>query len=338
MISARAVWITQPGDPEVLTLREVEVREPGYGEVAVDVAAAGLNRADLLQRRGVYGPPAGFSAEIPGLEFAGTVSRLGPGATRFEVGDRVMGVVAGGAMCTAVVAHERELVRVPRSMSLVDAAAIPEAFFTAYDAMVLQGGLSVGEVALVHAAASGVGTAAMQIARAVGATPLGTVRTPAKQKRLQDMGFDVILAEGDAFAEAVRRHTEGRGAELCLDGVGGPYIPESIRALALRGRIVAIGTVGGVLSELPLALLLRQRATLIGSVLRSRPLEEKIALAQRFSRALLPRFVDRALRPVVDATMPMRDIVEAHRRMERNETFGKLVLTWQPESPTPESN
>lgn len=338
MIDARAVWITQPGDPEVLELREVQVREPAYGEVAVEVAAAGLNRADLLQRRGVYGPPAGFSVEIPGLEFAGTVSRLGPGASRFEVGDRVMGVVAGGAMCTTVVAHERELVRVPRSMSLVDAAAIPEAFFTAYDAMVLQGGLSVGEVALVHAAASGVGTAAMQIARAVGATPLGTVRTPSKQKRLQDMGYDVILAEGDVFAEAVRRHTEGRGAELCLDGVGGPYITESIRALALRGRLVAIGTVGGVMSELPLALLLRQRATLIGTVLRARPLEEKIALAQRFSRALLPRFVDRALRPVVDAVMPMRDIVQAHRLMERNETFGKLVLTWQPDSPTPESN
>ena len=338
MIDARAVWITAPGDPEVLAIREVKVREPGFGEVAVLVAAAGLNRADLLQRRGLYGPPAGFSAEIPGLEFAGVVSRVGPGAARFTVGDRVMGVVAGGAMCTTVTLHERELVRVPDTVNIVEAAAIPEAFFTAYDAMVLQGGLSVGETALIHAAGSGVGTAALQIARLVGATPLGTVRTAAKQKRLGDMGFEVILAEQDRFAEAVRQHTEGRGASLCLDGVGGAYIPESVRAMALRGRIVAIGTVGGVQCELPLALLLRSRITLIGTVLRARPLEEKIALAQRFTLGLLPRFVDGSLRPVVDAVLPMSQIVEAHARMERNDTFGKVVLTWDAPPPATPAN
>lgn len=326
MSNARAVWIREPGDPGVLELREVQVREPGHGEVEVAVAAAGLNRADLLQRRGLYGPPAGIAAEVPGLEYAGTVARVGAGVTAFAPGDRVMGIVGGAAMCTSVVVHERELLRAPAGMSLTDAAAIPEAFVTAYDAMVLQGALCAGETALIHAAASGVGTAALQIARAVGAAPLGTVRSPAKQERLRAMGFDALVVTDDRFADAVR--ARAGGADLCLDAVGGAYLPETLRAMAPRGRVVVIGTMGGAAAELPLALLLRQRLTLIGTVLRARPLEEKATLAQRFARAVLPLFASGALRPVVDAVLPMADIAAAHARMERNDSFGKIVLAW----------
>lgn len=328
MSNARAVWIREPGTPDVLELRVVPTRAPGWGEVEVTVAAAALNRADLLQRRGLYGPPAGIPAEIPGLEFAGAVARVGAGVTAFAPGDRVMGIVGGGAMCTSVVVHERELLRAPEGMSLTDAAAIPEAFITAYDAMVLQGALGPGENVLVHAAASGVGTAALQIARAVGASPLGTVRSPAKQERLRAMGFDAIVAQDDRFADAVRARATPHGADLCLDGVGGAYLPETLRAMAPRGRVVVIGTMGGATGELPLALLLRQRLTLIGTVLRARPLEEKAALAQRFARAMLPLFASGALRPVVDAVLPMGEIAAAHARMERNDSFGKIVLAW----------
>jgi putative PIG3 family NAD(P)H quinone oxidoreductase len=331
MTKARAVWIREPGEPDVLSIREVSTREPGYGEVEVAVAAAGLNRADLLQRKGMYPAPAGVPAEIPGLEYAGEVARVGEGAAGFAPGDRVMGIVGGGAMCTRVVVHARELLRVPAGMSLVEAAAVPEAFMTAYDAMVLQGELGPGDVTLVHAAGSGVGTAALQIARAMGALPLGTVRAEAKRKRLQDMGFDALVVTVDTLADAVRARTDGRGADLCLDGVGGDYVPATLRAMAPRGRVVMIGTLGGLAAELPLALMLRQRLTLRGSVLRARPLEEKADLAQRFSRAMLPLLASGALRPVVDAALPMADIAAAHARMERNDSFGKIVLTWEKE-------
>lgn len=328
MSNARAVWIREPGEVDVLEVRDATVRAPGHGEVEVAVAAAGLNRADLLQRRGLYGPPAGIPAEIPGLEFAGEVARVGAGVAAFAPGDRVMGIVGGGAMCTRVVVHERELLRVPEGMSLTDAAAIPEAFVTAYDALVLQGAMASGDRVLVHAAGSGVGTAALQIARAVGASALGTVRGEAKQKRLQDMGFDAVVVGHDGFADAVRARTGGRGADLCLDAVGASYLAETLRAMAPRGRVVLIGTLGGSAGEIPLATLLRQRITLLGTVLRARPLEEKATLAQRFAHAMLPRFASGDLRPVVDAVLPMAEVAAAHARLERNDSFGKIVLAW----------
>jgi len=328
---ARAVRITTPGGPEVLALGELEVRDPGFGEVRVDVAAAGVNRADTLQRRGVYPAPRGVPADVPGLEYSGIVAALGEGVEQVRVGDRVMGIVAGGAMATQIVVNARETIPVPRELSLAEAAALPEVFLTAYDAIVLQAGMVSGDVLLVHAIGSGVGTAALQLARALGARALGTSRTADKLSRCAQLGLaptDALLVSDGKFADRVQGVTSGRGCDIVLEGVGASYLDEDVRALALGGRIVVIGLLTGANGALPLGLLLQKRARVIGSVLRTRPLDEKIALAQIFARRLIPLFDSGALRPVIDAVMPMSDVTEAHRRMELNETFGKLVLTW----------
>jgi NADPH2:quinone reductase len=330
--TARAVRITTPGGPEVLTLGEIEVADPGPGQVLVEVAAAALNRADLLQRRGLYPAPEGVPADVPGLEYAGRIAARGPGAHRFEVGDPVMGIVGGGGMATYLVAHEREVIPTPPGLAPSEAAAIPEAFLTAYDALFLQAGLKAGETALVHAVASGVGTAATQLIRWAGARVLGTSRSQEKLERCAALGLDVgILVPRDApaFVDAVREATDGQGAEVILDLVGGPYVPENLRAVAVLGRIVLVGVVGGTSVEVPLFNLLRKRAILRGTVLRARPLEEKIALALDFARCVVPAFgEDGPLHPVIDEVLPMTAIAEAHARMEANRTFGKLVLTW----------
>lgn len=328
---SRAVRITTPGGPEVLALGELEVRDPGFGEVRIDVAAAGVNRADTLQRRGFYPAPSGVPADVPGLEYAGVVAALGEGVHEVRVGDRVMGIVAGGAMATQLVVHARETIPIPSALAFAEAAALPEVFLTAYDAVVLQAGLVSGDVLLVHAIGSGVGTAALQLARALGARTLGTSRTQAKLACCESLGLgaaDGLLVTDGKFAERVQRATGDRGADIVLDGVGASYLEEDVRALASGGRLVVIGLLGGANGALPLGMLLQKRARVIGSVLRSRALEERCALAQVFARRLLPLFESRALRPVIDAVLPMSEVQEAHRRMESNETFGKLVLTW----------
>jgi len=330
MPHARAVCIREPGGPEVLEVRDVEVRSASRGEALVEVAAAGLNRADLLQRRGRYPAPRGVAPDVPGLEFAGTVRAAGDAVERLRPGDRVMGIVGGGAMCTLVAASERELVSVPDGMPLDEAAAVPEAFFTAFDALVLQAGLGPGEVALVHAAASGVGLAAMQLARAVGAHPVGTTRSEAKAARCEALGFEAIATTDGRFADALHWRTGGRGADVVLDGVGGAYLAENAKALAPLGRWVIIGTLGGAKGELPLAAIMTKRIRMFGSVLRSRAAEERAALARRFEHSVLPLLADGRLRPVVDAVLPMSQVREAHERMERNDTFGKLVVRMEP--------
>lgn len=330
-IHARAVRITMAGGPEVLTEGELELREPGFGEVRVDVAAAGLNRADTLQRRGLYPAPAGVPAEVPGLEYAGIVAALGEGVDGVRVGDCVMGIVAGGAMATQLVVHARETIPIPRGLSFAEAAALPEAFLTAYDAVVLQAGLTSGEVLLVHAVGSGVGTAALQLARVHGARTLGTSRNAEKLTRCEALGLsasDGLLVRDGVFAQRTLQRTDGLGCDVVLDGVGASYLEENVRALATGGRLVVIGLLTGGHGALPLGMLLQKRARVIGSVLRSRPHEEKCALARLFARRLVPLFESGALRPVVDGVLPMSEVGEAHRRMEANETFGKLVLTW----------
>ncbi|MFT7623041.1 MAG: NADPH2:quinone reductase [Myxococcota bacterium] len=321
-MKARAVRITQPGGPEVLELGEIDVRPPGGGELLVAVAAAGLNRADCLQRRGVYPAPAGVAADVPGLEYAGVVEAVGPGVTSFAPGDRVMGIVGGGGMCTHLVVHERETLRVPDGLSLTDAAAVPEAFLTAWDAVYRQAGLRHGETLLVHAIASGIGTAALQLGQATGNVVYGTSRSADKLDRCQGLGLKhPILVEDGTFSKRVK-------ADVILDTIGAAYLKENLKALRLRGRIVTIGLLGGATGPMPLGLLLARRATLMGSVLRSRPLEEKAALTQEFSASMLPLFAEGSLRPVVDDVLPMSAVVEAHSRMESNKTFGKLVLSW----------
>lgn len=329
MESVRAVRIRGSGGVEVLEIGEVTGRDPGPGEVLVAVAAAGLNRADVLQRRGMYPAPPGVPADVPGLEFAGTVAALGPGVEGFAPGDRVMGITGGGAMSTAVVVHHRELVRVPAGMPLEEAAAIPEVFFTAWDALFGQAELRLGETALLHAVASGVGTAAVQLCRAAGVRSLGTSRSASKLAAVQALGLDGAIVAGDAgFAAAVAAQTAGRGVDVILDPVGADYLGENLRALAPLGRLVLIGLMGGAAGEVSLAPLLTKRLRVMGTVLRSRSLEAKATLAQRFAHEVLPLFERGALRPVIDAVMPMSEVRAAHARMERNETLGKLVLRW----------
>lgn len=324
----RAVVLDQYGGPDVLRVREIPDLVPGTGEVRVRVAATALNRADLLQRRGLYPPPGPRPEyEIPGLEFAGTVDALGPGVTGWKEGDRVFGLLPGGGYAEQVVTHERMLMPVPRDMSFEEAAAIPEVFFTAYDALVDRAGMHVGDVVLVHAGGSGVGTAAIQLAVAMGGTVLVTVGSEEKARRAVALGAArAILYPSESFDTAVLEATGGRGADVILDFVGGPYLERNVRAAASEGRIVFIGTMGGTRAEIDIGAVMRKRLRLIGTTLRARPPEQKMRLTQRFARQVLPLFEAGRLRPVVDRVFPLEAVAEAHAYMEANRNFGKIVL------------
>ena len=329
MNAARAVRTNGTGGVDVLELVSLTVPDPGPGQAAVEVRAAGLNRADLLQRRGLYPAPPGVPADIPGLEFAGTVVAIGEDVRSVAVGDRVMGIVGGGAMATRINVAARELCPVPENLKLAEAAAIPEVFATAYDALFLQCRLGLGERALIHAAASGVGTAAIQLASRAGATVLGTSRSVVKLGPCESLGLaHPIDASDGSFAERVKAATGGHGADVILDTVGGSYFAENLASLAPRGRMVTIGLLGGPLASLNLGALMTRRLELRGSVLRTRPAEEKASLAQTLGRVLVPMFERRELSPVIDRILPMTAIREAHELMEDNATIGKIVLQW----------
>lgn len=325
----RAVRVPEPGGPDVLQLAEVPRPEPGPGQIRVRVRTAGVNRADLLQRRGLYPAPPGWPEDVPGLEFAGEVEALGENAREWRPGDRVMGIVGGGGYAEYVVVHEREAIPVPEALSWEEAGAVPEVFVTAHDALFTRGRLVMGETVLVHAVGSGVGTAALQLAKAAGATVLGTSRTASKLDRAAELGLDVaILAGAEDFADAALDATGGRGADLVLDLVGGAYLPRNLASLAPLGRIVVVGLISGAFGEIDLGVVLRKRLTMVGTSLRTRPLEEKIVAAQAFTRQVLPLLADGRIRPIVDTTVDMADAPRAHRRMEANQNFGKIVLVW----------
>ena len=328
MPSAKAIRIQEHGGPEVLGFGEIEVPKPGPSQVLVEVAAAGLNRADCLQRRGFYPAPPGVPADVPGLEFAGVVEAVGDSVDRWKPGDRVMGIVAGGAMATRVVTEADELMRIPKHMSLEEAAAVPEVFLTAYDAMVLQGDLRAGGTVLVHAVASGVGTAAIQLASVLRATSVGTSRTAHKLPRCTELGLShAVLVEDGQFADTVLVAAP-KGVDVILDTVGAAYLGQNVKVLANKGRIIVIGLMGGVRGELNLGTLLSKRGSIVGSVLRSRSSSEKAELTSAFSAQMLRRFESGELKPIIDDVLPMSEAQAAHRRMDANETFGKLVLTW----------
>ena len=301
---------------------------PDSGEIVVRVRASGVNRADLLQRRGLYPPPPGES-EVPGLEFAGTVEAVGADATRWRSGQRVMGIVAGGGYAEKVVVHETVAVAVPRGIGALEAGAIPEVYMTAYDAAFRQAGLKSGETLLVHAVGSGVGTAALQLARRAGARVIGTSRTQAKLERAAEMGLDLGLDGDGDWPRAVKDATDGRGADVIFDLVGGPYLAGNQAAIATGGRHVVVGVPGGVEAAIDLRLLMVRRAQMIGTVLRARPVEEKAALAREFEDEVLPGFADGSLRPVVDGIFSVDEAADAHRRMEANRNFGKIMLDWE---------
>jgi putative PIG3 family NAD(P)H quinone oxidoreductase len=328
MPKAKAIRIREPGGPEVLDVGEIDLPEPGPTEVLVDVAAAGLNRADCLQRRGFYPAPPGVPADVPGLEFAGVVESVGDSVSTWKPGDRVMGIVGGGSMATRVVTQSAELMPVPKELSLEEAAAVPEVFLTAYDAIGLQGGLQAGQSVLLHAVASGVGTAGIQLASAIGATSIGTSRTADKLPRCTDLGLNhAVLVEDGSFAEAVLEAAP-KGVDVILDTIGAAYLAQNIKVIGKKGRIIVIGLMGGVKGELALGTLLAKRASIHGSVLRSRSAAEKAELTRSFTEEMLERFTTGELKPIIDDVLPMTDIQTAHQRMDRNETFGKLVLNW----------
>jgi putative PIG3 family NAD(P)H quinone oxidoreductase len=290
----------------------------------VRVAASGLNRADILQRRGLYPAPPGWPADVPGLEYAGQVDELGPGVTRWRRGDAVMGLVGGGAHAEYVVVHQDEAIDVPSGLTFQGAAAIPEAFLTAWDALVVRGRLQEGERVLIHAVGSGVGTAAVQLARQLGATSVGTSRSPEKLRRAAELGLDeAIDTRGTGFQEQL-----SAPVNVILDVLGGPALADNLEALAPRGRLVLLGFLQGSKAELSLEPMLRKRLEVIGSVMRSRLLEERILLVAEFSERVLPWFSSGRLEGVVSQVYSMADIAAAHAEMERDENFGKIVLAW----------
>jgi putative PIG3 family NAD(P)H quinone oxidoreductase len=325
----KAAIIAKPGGPEVLEVRDVPEPEPGTEQVLVRVRASALNRADLLQRRGKYPAPPGSPQEIPGIEFAGEVAALGPKAREWTVGQRVFGITGGGAHAEFLVAHERAVAEIPASLGWEQAAAIPEAFITAHDALWVRAGLRPAESVLIHAVGSGVGLAAVQLVRALGAIPYGTSRTAEKLARACGSGLEagVAFENPDALADTAREWTGGRGFDVVLDLVGGPYVAASVRVLSAKGRLLLVGTTGGSRAEIDLGQVLGKRLSIHGTVLRARPLEEKIEATRRFAAEVSPLFDRGVLRPNVDALFSLADIASAHTLLESNETFGKVVIT-----------
>ncbi len=322
----RAVVITRPGGPEVLEVQEVETPEPQGDEVRVRVRAAGINRADLLQRAGGYPAPPGAPGNIPGLEFAGIVEAVGPRVRQWRPGQRVMGLAGGGAQAEYILEPEGLLVEIPENLDFVQAAGIPEVFMTAHDALFTQAGLQMGERVLIHAAGSGVGTAAIQLAHATGATVYGTSRTPEKLERARSLGLDVGLSDQN-FAAEVQRLTGGAGVNVVLDFVGATYLQQNLEALATWGRIVFLATMGGAQANINLGMLMGKRASLKGVTLRTRTLEEKMAVTRRFATHVLPLLANGKVRPIIEKVNPLEQIGHAHAEMGENRNFGKLVVT-----------
>lgn len=323
----RAVVLTSYGEPEVLTISEVPDPVPGPDEVVVEIAATALNRADLLQRRGFYPEPGPKRAhEIPGMELSGTVAAVGERVAERAVGDQVMAIVSGGAYAERLAVHERQTMAVPVGVDLSDAAALPEVGITAHDALVVQGGLRAGGWALVHAGASGVGSMAIQVARAMGARVV-TTTSAAKVEAVRAFGADVVVDYGvDDFADAVRDATGGRGVDTVLDVVGADYLRRNLACLCVGGTIVQVGVMGGGKTTFDLAAMLPKRAHLVGTVLRGRSLEEKIAATRRFAAEVIPAIEAGTVSPVIDRRYALADIAEAHTYMETNANVGKIVI------------
>lgn len=325
----KAVVITKPGGVDVLELRDVTPPVPSYAQVLVRVHATALNRADLMQREGRYPPPADAPKDIPGMEFAGEVAEVGPGVARWRMGQRVFGIVGGGAYAEYLVTHERLLAEIPEALSYTEAAAVPEAFITAHDALVTQASLRASETVLIHAVASGVGLAAVQIVRALNAIPFGTARGNGKLERAKELGLEDGWAATDDLGELAvhaKRWSGGRGMNVVLDLVGGPYFPASIEAMAPLGRLMVIGTIAGRDAQIPLGRVLASRITIRGTMLRGRAIEEKIAATRAFEEQVVPLLARGVVRAVVDREYALAEVRAAHARLESNETVGKIVL------------
>jgi putative PIG3 family NAD(P)H quinone oxidoreductase len=326
----KAVWIKEFGGAENLEIREVEnPPSPTGKEVLVRVRASALNRADLLQRKGFYPAPKGFPERIPGLEFAGEVAETGANVTNFKPGDRVLGITAGGAQAEFLLTDASLLARIPDNLSFTEAAAVPEAFITAHDAIFTNGDLTENESLLIHAVGSGVGLAALQLAKARNIKVFGTSRTADKLAECEKFGLDeAILAAGDEtnFAEIIRERNDGIGVDVILDLVGAAYFAQNIESLNLKGRIVFVGTTGGAKADLNFSQIMSKRLRIIGTVLRARSILEKAEATEKFVQEVVPLLASGALKPNIDRIYKAEEIRTAHEYLESNASFGKIVV------------
>jgi putative PIG3 family NAD(P)H quinone oxidoreductase len=326
----RAIIITAFGGVEGLEIREVADAPPAtLDRTRVRVRAAGLNRADILQRLGRYPAPPGYPQEIPGIEFAGEVESIGPEVREWKIGDRVFGIIGGGGQAEFVTVPANHLARIPENLDWAQAAAVPEVFMTAHDALFTQGGVTTGEHVLIHAAGSGGGTAAIQLVRSAGAFAHGTSRTADKIERAKEFGLNSSIAvnrDPAAFAEAAREWTGGAGVNVVLDLVGSAYLQANLQSLAIKGRLIFVGTTSGAKAEIDYGIVMSKRLKIMGTSLRTRSTEEKATATRLFAQQVVPLLATGQVRPVLDGVFKMEDVRAAHERIESNETFGKVVL------------
>ncbi len=322
-----AIAIRTPGGPEVLTPEPRPVPSPGAGEILVKVAAAGVNRPDVMQRMGQYPPPPG-APDIPGLEIAGEVVACGPGVTRWKQGDKVMALVVGGGYAEYCLAHESHALPVPSGLSLIEAAAVPETFFTVWYNAFERGRLAAGETALIHGGTSGIGTTAIQLAKAFGARAIATAGTPEKCEACRKLGAEVAINyKTEDFVEATKKATGGRGADLVLDIIGGDYIERNYEAAAVEGRILQIAFQSSPRATVDFRRLMLKRLTHTGSTLRARAVADKAAIARAIEAKVLPLIATGRVKPVIDSTFALREAAAAHARMDSSQHIGKIVLT-----------
>jgi NADPH2:quinone reductase len=322
-----AIAIRAPGGPEVLTPEPRPVPTPGAGEILVKVAAAGVNRPDVMQRMGQYPPPPG-APDIPGLEIAGEVVACGAGVTRWKQGDKVMALVVGGGYAEYCLAHESHALPVPSGLSLIEAAAVPETFFTVWYNAFERGRLAAGETALIHGGTSGIGTTAIQLAKAFGARAIATAGTPEKCEACRKLGAEVAINyKTEDFVEATKKATGGRGADLVLDIIGGDYIERNYEAAAVEGRILQIAFQSSPRATVDFRRLMLKRLTHTGSTLRARAVADKAAIARAIEAKVLPLIAAGRVKPLIDSTFALREVAAAHARMDSSQHIGKIVLT-----------
>ncbi len=324
----RAVYISEFGQADAVEVRDVpDPSAPTGDAVLVKVHAAGVNRADLLQTKGLYPPPAGYSPNMPGLEFAGEVAGVGSTVSRWKTGDRVFGILAAAGQAEFVLTHAGLLAAIPDTLSFIDAAAIPEAFITAQDAILTQAGLKEGETLLVHAVGSGVGLAGLQLGKAIGAKVMGTSRTAEKLARCTEYGLDLgIETDGQDFAERVFGAISGSGVDVILDLVGGPYFQQNLACLATKGRLMLVGLTAGRSAEFDMGIALQKRLTIRGTTLRARSLAEKADATAWFAAEVVPLLASGRVKPNVDSVFSVSDVKNAYARVGSNANFGKVIL------------
>ncbi len=323
-----AIIYNNTGGPEVLTLADIPTPSPGPEQLLVRVQAAALNRADLLQRRGKYSPPAGEST-ILGLEIAGEITALGSQVTHHKIGDRICGLVGGGAYAEYCLIDHKVAMPIPSNLSYIEAAAIPEAFLTASEALFTLGDLQTGENILIHAGGSGVGTAAIQLAQQVQAQIYATVGSNEKKTKL-DITLHpaaIINYKEENFAEQLKQLTQNKGVNVIIDFIGASYFAENLQSLSMQGRLVCVGLMGGTTAEINLERVLRQRLQIKGLIMRARSIAEKRVMTQHFIHRWLPLFASGKLKPIIDSVFPLQEAQAAHRQMESNTSFGKIILT-----------